>query len=256
MTNRMLFSYASKVPYKTSRKQKDKRGIGAEEAVPYVFRTYDHWTGDTPSIRQRNFGLADDTPIWIVTRATMAIPFYFNPITIDNRIFQSDVLGLANPTEEMLNEVALLSGNDIKSIGLLLSLGTGEMQLEHFGKTSLRKYLSYINTAKKVGSRSMSTHENVQALCRTYNLPYFRFNVPAAQCRGLQGMPLFEWKVSKERSKERIAKIVESYCDQDDTRGMLRDVANALVSERRARQQFERWDLLWRCVNDSGLEAQ
>ena len=54
----------------------------------------------------------------------------------------------------MFNKVSVINSNNTGSITLLLSIGTREIPISRFKKGLLRKYLGYINAARRLASDS------------------------------------------------------------------------------------------------------
>lgn len=251
-----VFAYASKISNEVSEydsKSKEKRTVADnEDAAPYIFRSYDHWGANPRLINERNPGVAHGIPIWEAARATTAAPFYFDPIKISNRKFGDGGFGTNNPAEEMFNEVSGMNGSDAKSIALLLSIGTGKIPISRFEKGLLRKYLGYINAARRLASDSEAPHQRLEGHKQIWDLPYFRFNVPEGL--GLDKIKLDEWitpgrfRKCQESTLGKIARVTEKYCEQEEVRKQLKKVAEILVNHRKEREKSDLWGMVSRGV--------
>jgi hypothetical protein len=242
------------------RRKKEENGknrvvVKQDGSVPYIIRSYDHWGSNPPSVTERNPGVAANIPIWEAARATTAAPSYFHPIRIGNRNFGDGGFGTNNPAEEMLAEVAAMNGQNPDCVGLLLSIGTGESNFSRFEKGPLKKYLGYLNAARKLASDSEAPHSRLEAQKLWRQLPYYRFNVPTEFKLGK--MKLDEWKTlsrfsaCQESTIDRIKRLTTEYCNDSAVKRELKKVAKILVDNRkdRAESDLELW--AFRC---SGLQ--
>jgi hypothetical protein len=145
----------------------------------------------------------------------------------------------------MCTEVISMNGQNPKSVALLLSIGTGDSTISRFEEGPLGKYWGYVNAARRLASESKLPHHRVQGLTSLVGIPYFRFNVPVEL--GLGKMKLDEWKKPtkfnrcKESTLEKIRRVTEQYCDQEDTQQQLKKVAEILVAHRKERTKSDLW---------------
>lgn len=237
---RAVFAYAEKISdevtdYGTSGDSVKRHDV--ESSLPYLFRSYDHWGSEPPEPMELNPGTAHSIPIWQVARATTAAPMYFDTIKISNRKFGDGGFGTNNPALRMFFEVCQMNGNDPKCIKLLLSIGTGEVPVSRFEKGVFRKYLQYINAARKLASDSADTHNTMDGIKQHWDVPYYRFDVP--EKFGLGQIKLDEYKSDTLR---RIESDTEKYCNEIE--GELEKVATILVGNRRARAVSTLWPLV------------
>jgi hypothetical protein len=236
---------------------KNGRATDALNGVLYIFRSYDHWSKDQLSVLELNAGPAHTVPIWQVACATTAEPMYFEGVRFADRQFGLSSSRTSNPIEEIFAEVFQMSENGVESIGMLLSIASGmKRPVSRFQGGRFAKYQTYFNAIKSLSAYTESTHARMKELANMQQLPYFRFNI-TFRSGPLDKMRRYEWSSgrsssSKGSTPERLAQITEKYCNMDDTRAHLREVAKILVDERRARKQSEHWDILWRNVIGTG----
>ena len=166
------------------RKVEDADFISIEP--PYLFRSYDHHANVPKAGKKRNPfelnpGYSQRIPIWQVARATSAAPTYFNTITIEDRKYGDGGFGSNNPIHLMYNEVSQMNGNNKSSVGLLLSIGTGQSPpLSRFGTGVFRRFYTFLKAAKQLATEAEGQHQNMlRDLENDERAPqYFRFNVP------------------------------------------------------------------------------
>jgi hypothetical protein len=171
------------VSYK-GRKVEDADFISIEP--PYLFRSYDHHANVPKAGKKRNPfelnpGYSQRIPIWQVARATSAAPTYFNPITIEGRKYGDGGFGSNNPIYLMYNEVSQMNGNNKSSVGLLVSIGTGQSPPPSRYVTGVfKRFYTYLKTAKQLAADSEETHQKMLQDREDDERapPYFRFNVP------------------------------------------------------------------------------
>jgi len=249
----VVFAYASKISNELSEYSssgKGKQAADSEDSAPYIFRSYDHWAAEPPVINERNPGVAHSVAIWEAARATTSAPFYFDPIKISNRKFGDGGFGNNNPAEEMRTEVSCMNGNDPKSIALLLSIGTGEIPITRLEQGPLRKYIGYVNAARKLASDAEAAHQRLEGWKADVDLPYYRFNVPEGL--GLDKIKLDEWKTPmwynrcQKTTLDAIREATDKYCAKTDVRARLKDVAKILVDHRNSRKDHCLWPFVSR----------
>jgi hypothetical protein len=244
------------------------------EPGAYLFRSYDHWgtpskDGKGRNVFERNPGPADNIPIWQVARATTAAPTYFDPIPIQNNTFGDGGLGSNNPVQEIFWEVATMHGNTGSVVDLIVSIGTGQADGVTFHSEGLGKLFSYINATKALAIDSEQKHVGMEAIIENSegfeSVHYQRFNLPKEQ--GLKNMKLDEWKETgkrratkrgferrEESTLQKIKRLTHQYCQTDDVMKYIVEVAQRLVSHRRARcfsqRKWELWatGIRYRCV--------
>lgn len=233
------------------------------ESGAYLFRSYDHW--GTPNknggrnVFERNPGPADNIPIWQVARATTAAPTYFDPIPIQNNTFGDGGLGSNNPVQEIFWEVATMHGNDGSVINLIVSIGTGQADPVKLHSSGAKKPLSYLNATKALATESEQKHAGMEALIANIEsleaVHYQRFNLPRE--KGLKNMKLDEWKEKDKRrptkngfkrrpqsTLEKIARLTKEYCEDEDVKQEIQEVARRLVAHRRDRcRDQKKWEL-------------
>ncbi|KAH8684210.1 acyl transferase/acyl hydrolase/lysophospholipase [Tricladium varicosporioides] len=265
----------------------EDRGVMTTEP-PYIFRSYDHHPEvqkdqSYHNLLERNPGYAHRVPIWQVARATSAAPTYFHPITIEDHKFLDGGFGTNNPTKEIYREVYLMNGNNKRSIGLVVSIGTGESWVSKFGSGTLAQYLAYIRAGKHVVTNS----DEVHAEMRNEEFPpggdrgdrYYRFNVPLSQrkkdnaagasstspdlasrlpktevrrkSRPLSEIPLDEWKTGSRifrrncnTTLEDIKAATDEYLATKQVQDDLEKVGRILVARRRARCRHGYWEIV------------
>lgn len=249
----------------------------------YLLRSYPHfYADDAPNwITRYNEG-ADALPIWKVTRATSAAPFYFEMVThallnkdgqMVEKSFKDGGIRENNPSGAALSEFHSLYEGKADSPALLLSVGTGRPNQKAdgfadtwpgpFGKLSfvtkfLEKRAVFSNVLIKYTEGEKQHH-----LMRTYahgeNTWYKRLNV----ADGLQTFPLDEWvkgewngklnvpggksltemeSVTEKELAREFDEKVDSYAPPNI---MLQQAAEKLVRQRRARERLggKRWEV-------------
>ena len=120
--------------------------------------------------------------IWEAVRATSAAPLFFEPITLkaSKASFVDGGVRVNNPIEQISHEAELIWPG--RSIGCLLSIGTGVMTVKGFdvGKSQLHevlKTLADIATDAETKARDYQT-VNLQGRSLLRAGKYYRFSVP------------------------------------------------------------------------------
>ncbi|KAI7642781.1 hypothetical protein KC318_g21367 [Hortaea werneckii] len=211
----------------------------------YLLRSYPHYyTDDAPNwITRYNEG-ADDLPIWKVTRATTAAPFYFEMLRADvaghPKSFKDGGIRENNPSGAALSEFHALYEGKAPSPALLLSIGTGRPDQSQDGfagvvggpKSFTGSLLSRIPfVAKFMEKRAVvqnllikytegeKQHHQMREHARGEHTWYKRLNVS----RGLENMPLDDWVAGTWRGTEgvpggesltRMESVTESYLNR------------------------------------------
>lgn len=177
--------------------------------------------------------------------------------------------GCNNPSLEAYREVLQMNNQDPNSLGILLSLGTGESKTTRFaeGRWGWAQVYQFFKAAKKLASGSQTTHEFMAQHSRDRQFPYYRFNVR----HGLHTIKLDEWKKSRRgrpSTLEHITAMTRDYLEHgfvDEHRRIsvqehLDRAAETLVANRRSRAKTPRWELVlgvrYRCIIDSCHSGQ
>lgn len=227
---------------------------------PYLFRSYEH--ASTKDGWQRNAGPAHNIPIWKVGRATSAAPSYFDRIKIDGCAFIDGGFGTNNPAHEAYQEVKQMHNNNVKAIGYLLSIGTGESHFNRGASGRWTNMLTMMRALPRLVTDCHNAHEILLSLEDNGSddgLRYSRFNVQ----KDLDKVNLDDWK--KERGKRKstrdlIKDLTTKYLDGKvggiPVMDELERVAKVLVHARRARAETARWEIValgtrYRCVEKS-----
>ncbi|KAK5114176.1 hypothetical protein LTR62_002746 [Meristemomyces frigidus] len=243
----------------------------------YLLRSYPHYYKDTAPnwITRYNEG-ADELPIWKVTRATSAAPFYFEMIShsIDGvtKSFKDGGIRENNPSGAALSEFHALYEGKAEQPALLLSIGTGRPDTTQdgfasnwpgpFGRIPLvAKFLekrAVIQNLLIKYTEGEKQHHQMREHAHGEHTWYKRLNVSS----GLQNMPLDDWRRGQYEGRENVAGgaslgLMESVTEEYLERGfdpevdsyappkvMLRQAAEKLVRQRRAREALGgvRWD--------------
>jgi hypothetical protein len=167
---------------------------------------------------------------------------------IDGYKFLDGGFGCNNPSQEAYIEVRSMHNENIKALGLLLSLGTGESKESRFAGKWARLY-QYFRAAKKLASDSRTVHMGM--LTHSENgarFPYYRFDVK----EGLGEMKLDEWHKAhngKPSTRDYIREMTEKYLNgnfdaQYTVNQKLEVVAETLVGARRRRASTPRWEMV------------
>jgi hypothetical protein len=216
-------------------------------------------------------GPADSSLIWEVARATSAAPSYFNTIKIGEDEYGDAGFGENNPSKRLFWEVSHMNNNNDNANALSISIGTGITRFSRFQTGFLKKPIGWINAAKAVSTDCENAHLEMQNI---HKHKYFRFNVPEKATdpdaqepskwqyikkrtrrwighggepldRGLGKIKLDEWKSRgwwrKESTQEEIKRITEEYLKGLEVIKELNEIAEMMVSHRRARARTDRW---------------
>ena len=148
--------------------------------------------------------------------------------------------GCNNPTLEVYRSVKQLNDNDSNTIGMIVSIGTGEAELDE-GRKVLKRfasklYYNYVNAALKLTTDSEATHLNVLSDTRDHKIPYFRLNVQ----RNLGNMKLdaFHGKGGRE-TLTKIQEATDTWLASPDAKELIECSAQKLVNIRRRRAHHQ-----------------
>jgi len=243
----------------------------------HLLRSYPHfYTDNSPNwITRYNEG-ADELPIWQVTRATSAAPFYFEMVRAEvdgvSKSFKDGGIRENNPSGAALSEFHALYEGKAHQPALLLSVGTGRPDQSQDGFASnwpepigrlpfVSKFLekrAVIQNLLIKYTEGEKQHHQMREHAHGENTWYKRLNVS----HGLESFPLDDWKrgewngqpnvpggASLTYMEEMTAKYlgrefdnkIDSYAPPER---MLRQAAEKLVRQRRAREQEggPRWE--------------
>lgn len=249
----------------------------------YLLRTYSHYYNEsTPNWISRYNEGADPLPIWAVTRATSAAPFYFDIVRSEvdgtTRLFKDGGIRENNPSGAAFSEFHSLYSGKAPHPALLLSLGTGRpnQTLDGFAQTTalpspfhrlpfVAKFLENLAIFQNVlikYTEGEHQHIALRNAARGEYTWYKRLNP-----EGLETMPLDDWR--KGPYRDPVSDVVSSvpggatladmeavvatylarnYDDNIDSyappKVMLRQSARKLVLQRRAREREggPRWE--------------
>ena len=242
----------------------------------YLLRSYpQYYTDRTPNwITRYNEG-ADPLPIWTVTRATSAAPFYFEMVAAtlpdgSTRLFKDGGIRENNPSGAAFSEFHALYADKAPHPALLLSLGTGLPNRVHDGfapPTALPSPLNRIHALGKL-LENLAVFQNVlikytegeHQHVATRNSAHGEFTwYKRLNAEGLETLPLDDWRAddagvpggrSLREMEEATRKYLRrEYDDRVDSYArpsvMLRQAAQKLVLQRRAREREggERWEV-------------
>ena len=236
----------------------------------HLLRSYPHYySEDAPNwITRYNEG-ADELPIWKVTRATSAAPFYFEMVRhlVDGveRSFKDGGIRENNPSGAAISEFHALYEGKAEQPALMLSVGTGRPDQSQdgfasawpgpFGRLPLvSKFLEKCAVIQNLlikYTEGEKQHHQMREHAHGEHTWYKRLNVTD----GLQTMPLDDWRrgdwhgepdvaggislTHMEDATDRYLKrdfdqAVDSYAPPST---MLRQAAEKLVRQRRARER-------------------
>ncbi|KAK5117162.1 hypothetical protein LTR85_008930 [Meristemomyces frigidus] len=242
----------------------------------YLLRSYPHYYSETSPnwITRYNEG-ADELPIWKVTRATSAAPFYFEMISHEvegvTKSFKDGGIRENNPSGAALSEFHALYGEDCEP-ALLLSIGTGRPDQSQDGFASawpgpfgrlpfVSKFLekrAVIQNLLIKYTEGEKQHHQMREHAHGEHTWYKRLNVS----HGLETTPLDDWvkgdwqghpntpggaslthmeDVTADYLKREFDDRIDSYAPPST---MLQQAAEKLVRQRRAREQKggPRWE--------------
>lgn len=248
----------------------------------YLLRSYPHYYGETTPnwITRYNEG-ADAIPIWQVTRATSAAPFYFDMVkaVVDDveKSFKDGGIRENNPSGAALSEFHALYEGRANEPALMLSVGTGRPNQTHdgfaaawptwFGRTKivstfLEKRAVIQNLLIKY-TEGEKQHKQMREYAHGEATWYKRLNVS----EGFENMPLDSWErgtwtdpksgeeivVNGGASLTRMEEATEEYLSRPfdplvdsyaPPMTMLKQTAQKLVLQRRAREELGglRWE--------------
>lgn len=168
-----------------------------------------------------------------------------------------------------------MNNNNNYANDLSISIGTGITRFSRFQTGLLKRPIGWINAAKNISTDCEKAHIDMQRLTVSgQKHKYFRFNVPEKATdpeaqepskwqhlkkrsrrwlghggepldRGLGKIKLDEWKSQgwwrKESTKEEIERITKEYLKDEIVAKQLKEIAEMLVSKRRARAKTDRW---------------
>ena len=207
---------------------------------PFLFRSYTHKSpesSNTPLERalERNPSESHPFDIWQVARATSAAPLFFKSVSLFEDRYYDAAEDINNPSLEIVNEVAHLSGGTYDAIDVLLSIGggntNGNIPKTKFGSGGLLQDMADI---------SEIIHKKVRSESKIHLFAYYRLDVE----EGLQDVHLDEWKPkpSGARTIERIKAATNKYLRRGDVKSQCHQCAVALVQRRTQRAQTMRWE--------------
>ncbi|UJO21508.1 uncharacterized protein CLAFUR5_09268 [Fulvia fulva] len=246
----------------------------------YLLRSYAHYySEDAPNwITRYNEG-ADPIPIWTVTRATTAAPFYFEMVEAivadQQKSFKDGGIRENNPSGAALSEFHSLYEGKAADPALMLSVGTGRPNTKNDGfRSSAPWSIPFVNKflEKRAVIQNLlikytegeKQHKNMREYAHGEHTWYKRLNVS----KGFEDMPLDEWQrgiwtdpnTGEERtvaggaSLTKMEEATEEYLNRPfdpeidsyaPPMTMLKQAAQKLVLQRRAREELggERWDV-------------
>ncbi|KAF2859516.1 FabD/lysophospholipase-like protein [Piedraia hortae CBS 480.64] len=241
----------------------------------YLLRSYPFfYPANAPNWISRYNEGADLMPMWKVTRATTAAPFYFEMVHDETngepKNFKDGGIRENNPSWAALSEFVAMYVDKADAPALLLSIGTGRPDQSHDGfadsfpgplgraplsRKALEKLAVLSNLMIKY-TEGERQHRDMRTKAEGEHTWYKRLNVD----RGLEHMGLDEWKKgvycsrkipggeTLSRMEEATRRYLEREFDPDmDTyappRVMLKQAAEKIVRQRRGRERLggERW---------------
>ncbi|KAK0283777.1 hypothetical protein LTR35_006236 [Friedmanniomyces endolithicus] len=238
--------------------------------VAYLLRSYPHYYSDNAPnwITRYNEG-ADELPIWKVTRATSAAPFYFEILEHEvegvKKSFKDGGIRENNPSGAAISEFHALYEGKADRPALLLSVGTGrpDTHADGFADTWPGPFGRLPLVAKFLEKRAViqnllikytegeKQHQQMREHAHGEHTWYKRLNVSS----GLEGMPLDDWRrgafegradVAGGASLGHMREVTERYLGREFDQGadsyappgvMLRQAAEKMVRQRRARER-------------------
>lgn len=243
----------------------------------YLLRSYPHYySDDAPNwITRYNEG-ADELPIWKVTRATTAAPFYFEMVRAEvdgvEKAFKDGGIRENNPSGAALSEFHALYEGRAHQPALLLSIGTGRPDQSQdgfaaawpgpFGRLPfVSKFMEKRAVVQNLlikYTEGEKQHHQMREHAHGEHTWYKRLNVS----HGLESMPLDDWikgewhgktDVPGGASLSHMEGVTKAYLERDfdptiDTyappKRMLQQAAEKLVRQRRAREREggQRWE--------------
>lgn len=126
----------------------------------------------------------EDTEIWAIARAVLAVPSYLKPIKIAEMILMDGSIFYPNPTLDILREVE--KDSDTSDDVAVISIGAGT----NLGAKSGTMWPSvFRNTAQSTPARDV--HQQMTLLSvNGQRFPYYRLDVE----EGLESFSVLDWK--------------------------------------------------------------
>ena len=213
----------------------------------YLFRSYHHPQNTQIDLLERNPGREENSPIWLIGRATSAAPTYFQGIELDDdpddAEFIDGAFGANNPAEEAYHSIKQYWNYDATAIQFLMSIGTGKnKRTGRRARAGFSRYLDFFNDAAKLATQSEETHLRIQRTMEENRTPYARLNVE----EGIGKMRLDEWKgKSGHKTIDTITTETNAYLATAEARALIASSGRRLVDIRRARattNHLDEWE--------------
>ena len=231
---------------------------------PSLIRSYDHRSFDDSSpnrtntdissntneiqerrqLRRRIYEKAPSFEVWQVARAATAMPFYFEPIKIENGQGASSRLltgsKVLNPTRIGTQEIGDLYGYN--SVGIVVSVGTAHTMKPNAKKTTF--FSTFPESVRESSAELQQVQENIEN--DHEESQYFRLD----DTKGLE-IKFDEWEPkgnlisNKKVGSKTIIDMNDAfakYMANADTQKQFRDCAAALVARRRKRMATRKWE--------------
>lgn len=131
--------------------------------------------------------------IWQAARATTAAPLYFPPMRCGHPLRTYVDGGIShnnNPIRALWDEAKKVWGKTSRSIGCIVSIGTGVPALKSTGNTGKSIIENLVKISTDTHEMAKNFANDMENLPTTEAIAYFRFNVE----QGLQDVKLEEWK--------------------------------------------------------------
>jgi len=189
---------------------------------PKLFKTYD--------------ARDQSTLIWQALRATSAAPTFFEEMTFGNPpiTYLDGGLGFNNPTAEVDAEAKSIWKHSLRSVGVILSIGTGLQSMPAVKEAKswlpfgLGHNLSLATAIVQMVTSTARVHHEVQRIYDSTDTLYERFDVDT----GLDGVSLEQWM-----KMDQMGAATEKWMLDQEQR--TREFARTIVKLSKSRRTIE-----------------
>ena len=215
--------------------------------APYLFHSYRHPKLFPEKDLERSAARSDDHEIWQVARATSAVPFYFDPMRLEEEgemlTYTSGSFHTKNPSEEAYRSVKQANHNVPHTVKVFVSIGTGESLESEFTPGIPNKVVKFARLSASLQASSYKIYEQTVRLATENYAEYFRLNVQP-------GLSIRAFDVSMRKKGDETLELIRTkaaeYLRLPDVKSDITKIAKQLVDIRRQRSTWEpdldRWE--------------
>ncbi|CAE6383013.1 unnamed protein product [Rhizoctonia solani] len=228
-----IIEQATRIPDGEKRNAEElmMRGDNPDPNACKVFVCAANTVDATASVHFRTYTVGkherEDVTIWEAARATTAAPYFFKPLIIQNKggrmeggTYIDAGITNNNPIRRLISEARLVWPG--RSIGHILSLGTGQKEAIHLPRAGMIPKLQLfkvLHLLQRIATDCERVHQEVYGEFAAGT--YFRFNVD----RGLEGVGLDEWN-----SIETISFRTLAYMQRGEIDTMLQQAVTSFLA--------------------------